>query len=205
MKKLLSVLLVALLMASIPVFAAQNESIRVEYDGYGRVEVDFRKNVRYNEAKVDVQDSSGASLPAVILDRDEDDLDFVVENLVPGETYSFTITGVSYAKDGNTEPFTGSFRVPGEGEIVIQKIDYDRDDRELEIEFTGRVEYGELIVTIEDESGKTYDASIREKDRDSVELRVSGLERGVEYSVTVSGVRLPDSANTVSITEKFTA
>ena len=204
MKKLFAIVLVALLVASVPVFAAQNDTIRVKYDGYGRVEVDFRKKVRYNEAKVEVQDSSGASLPAVILDRDEDDLDFVVENLVPGETYSFTLTGVSYVKSGEAVP-GDSFRVPAEGEVAIKKIEYERDDRELEIEFAGRVEYEELRVTIEDANGKTYDASLREKDGDSVELRVSGLERGTEYRVTVSGVRLPDSANTVSVTESFVA
>lgn len=204
MKKLIAVLLVAMLVASVPVFAAQNDSIRVEYDGYGRVEVDFRKNIRYDDAKVEVKDSAGNILPAVIMDRDEDDLDFVVENLVPGETYSFTITGVTYRVSGEAVP-GGSFRVPGEGEVAIKKIDYDRDDRELEIEFAGRVEYADLVVNIEDASGKTYDASIRERDGDSVELRVSGLDRGAEYTVTVSGVRLADSANTVSVTGSFVA
>ena len=204
MKKLIAVLLVALFVASVPVFAVQNDSPRVEYEGYGRVEVDFRKNVRYDNAMVEVKDSAGAVLSAAIMERDEDDLDFVVENLVPGETYSFTFSGVTYRMSGEAVP-GGSFRVPGEGEVAIKKIDYDRDDRELEIEFVGRVEYEELLVTIEDANGKTYDSTIRERDRDSVELRVSGLERGAEYTVTVSGVRLPDSANTVSITEKFTA
>ena len=204
MKKIFALLLIALLVASVPVFAAQDDSIRVEYDGYGRVEVDFRKNVRYSDAKVEVKDPSGAVLPALIMDLDEDDLDFVVENLVPGETYSFSFTGVSYRASGETVP-GGSFRVPGEGEVTIKKIDYDRDDRELEIEFVGRVEYADLIVTIEDANGKAYDANVCEKDRDSVELRVNGLERGTEYTVTVSGVRLPDSANTVSVTESFIA
>lgn len=204
MKKLLSVLLIALLAASVPVFAAQNDTIRVEYDGYGRVEVDFRKNVRYKDAMVEVKDSQGASLPAVIMDRDEDDLDFVVENLIPGESYSFNFTGVTYLLSGEAVP-GGSFRVPGEGEVAIKKIDYDRDDRELEIEFVGRVEYEELLVTIEDTVGKTYDVNIRERDRDSLEARVSGLDRGSEYTVTVSGVRLTDSANTVSVSASFVA
>lgn len=205
MKKLLGAVLVLLLVASVSALAVQNDTIRVEYDGYGRVEVDFRKNVRYDEAKVDVRDSSGASLSAVILDLDEDDLDFVVEDLVPGETYSFTISGVTYRLSGEPVPAEGSFRVPGEGEVAIKKIDYDREERELEIEFAAKVEYADLQVSVEDANGKSYDAKVREKDRDSVELRVSGLDRGVEYSVTVSGVRLPDSANTVSVTENFIA
>lgn len=205
MKKLIAVLLVALLVASVPVFAAQNDNIRVQYDGYGRVEVDFRKNVRYNEVKVEVKDSSGASVPAAVLDLDEDDLDFVVESLVPGEVYSFTITGVNYLLSGDAVPAEGSFRVPAEGEITVKKVDYDRDDRELEVEFAGKVEYEELQVIVEDANGKAYDVQIRERDRDSVEVRVSGLDRGTEYSVTVSGLRLPDFANTVSVTEKFVA
>ena len=143
-------------------------------------------------------------MPAVIMDRDEDDLDFVVENLIPGESYSFSFTGVTYLLSGEAVP-GGSFRVPGEGEVAIKKIDYDRDDRELEIEFAGRVEYEELLVTIEDAGGKTYDVNIRERDRDSLEARVSGLDRGSEYIVTVSGVRLTDSANTVSVSASFVA
>lgn len=205
MKKLTIALLLVLVLTVVPTLAAQNDGLRVEYDGFGRVEVDFKKNVRYNEPGVSVQNAKGESLPAVVLDLDDDDLDFVVENLVPGESYTFTITGVSYAKTETAEPFTGSFRVPAEGEIAVRKIDYDRDDRELEVDFNTKVEYEQLNVSVQDADGKTYDVEIREKDRDSVEMRVSGLERGVEYSVIVSGLRLSDSANTVSVTGTFTA
>lgn len=203
MKKRSVVLLLTLVltMFAVPVFAAPNDGIRVEYDGFGRVEVDFARNVRYTNPQVSVQDATGATLPAIIRDLDEDDLDFIVENLTPGGEYTFTITGLN----GETESVTGSFRVPAEGEIAIKSYDYDGDDQELEVEFAGKVEYDQPTVSIQDTAGNVYEAEIRERDRDSVEMRVRGLQRGAEYTITISGLRLPDFANTVSVTGSFTA
>jgi ferredoxin len=115
------------------------------------------------------------------------------------------ITGVSYVLSGEEGPFTGSFRVPAEGEIVIKKMDYDRDDGELEVDFNTRVDYDELSISVQDKDGKVYEAQVRERDRDGVDLRVRGLKRGEEYTVTISGLRLPDSANLVSVSGSFKA
>ena len=112
-----------------------------------------------------------------------------VANIAEGMDYSFSVNGVRSGYSGEYGSVTDSFYVPGAGELVIREVDYDADDRELEVEFNGRVSYGELKVEVTDESGASYEVRLREKDGDSVEVYVEGLNRGGEYTVTVSGVQ----------------
>lgn len=190
MKKIFALLLVAAALVSlaVPALAEVPEIKRVEYDGRGYVEVDFVYDVQYSNVQVNVVDATGFSYSAVVRELDEDDISFVVESIVPGKEYNFSISGVRSGFSGEYESVSGSFVVPAEGEILIKSVDYDADDRELDIEFSSRVEYNNPIVKIQDASGSVYEGRIIEKDRDSIEVRVGELKRGDEYSVTVEGL-----------------
>lgn len=207
MKKLIALLLAAIALLTLTVSAMADAPVieKVKYEGFGYVDVDFRGRVQYSDVNVTVTDAAGKAYDATIWEMDDDDLSFNVANIVDGMTYQFAISGVRSGGSGNYESVSDSFVVPDAGELAIKEIDYDGDDRELEVEFNGRVQYQDLSAVVRDASGNSYEATVRERDEDSVELRVSGLTRGGEYTVVVSGVRLADSAEFASVSRSFTA
>ena len=102
-KKLIALVLVVLCMicATIPALAASASIKKTEYEGSGKVEVDFKKDVQYKSAKVTVKDSSGKSYTAKITEKDEDDLTFKVSSIKEGKTYTYTISGVRAGSSGS--------------------------------------------------------------------------------------------------------
>ena len=203
-----SVLLIAalaLMALSFTAFADTPEIQKTVYEGFGIVEVEFFRGVQYQNPEVKVQDEQGNTYQAIIWETDDDDITFSVENLSEGRIYSFTIDGVRSGFSGDYGAVKGEFAVSSQGEAAIKEIDYDGDDRELEIEFHGRVEFDNPTVEIMDNEGNSYETRIREKDRNSIELRVSGLERGRQYRAVVSGVKAEGGDAFVSVSGLFTA
>ena len=207
MKKFVSALLALVMMLSIavPAMAATPTIKKAEYEGSGYVEVDFKKDVQYKKAKVTVKDSSGKSYKASIKEKDEDDLTFKVSSIAAGKTYKYTISGVRSGKSGKYVSVSGTFKVPEAKKVSIKELDFDYGDKELEIEFSGKVQYKNLKVKVKDSKGKSYTVKLREKDSDSLEVRVSGLKKNKKYTVTVSGVRPKGSGSYGSVSSSFTA
>ena len=206
MKRLFALLLAAaLLLSAVPAFAASASIRKVEYEGSGKVEVEFKKDVQYKSAKVKVTDSDGKSYTAKISDKDEDDLTFKVSSIAAGKTYKFTISGVRAGRSGSYGSVSGSFKTPSPKKVSIRSLDYDREDRELEIEFNCDVQYKSLKVEVQDANGKSYSVKIRDKDEDSVEVRISGLKKGTKYGVRVSGVRAEGADSYTYVSKTFRA
>lgn len=68
----------------------------VDYDRMGYVEVEFDRDVVYNETvSVVVTDIDGNEYQTAVRKLDDDELEFDVTGLLEGEKYYFTITGVS--------------------------------------------------------------------------------------------------------------
>lgn len=86
-KKLLALVIAVITIASttVPALAATPVIEETEYEGSGYVEVDFKRNVQYKNAKVYVKDSSGKSYKASIKKRDSDDLTFYVKSIKAGQ------------------------------------------------------------------------------------------------------------------------
>ena len=206
MKRLFALLLAAaLLLSAVPAFAASAAIRRIEYEGSGRVEVEFKRDVQYKSAKVKVWDEDGKSYSVKISERDEEDLTFKVSSIAAGKEYKFTISGVRAGRSGSYGSVSGYFETPAAKKVSIRSLDYDREDRELEIEFNCKVQYKSLKVEVQDEDGKSYSVKIREKDNDSVEVRISGLKKGVKYGVRVSGVRSEGSGSYTYVSKTFRA
>lgn len=207
----LAMLLVILLIAASPAALAATPAIRkTEYKGSGYVEVDFKKNVQYSGASVSVVDSTGKKYSVSIVDRDSDDIKFRVKNITSGRKYRYTIKGVRSGGSGSYTSVTGYFSVGksssnSAGKVSIRKVDYDAGDRELDIDFNGRVEYKSAKVTVRDSAGNKYSASIRDKDGDDMTVYVKGLKRGSTYKVTVSGVRLKGAGSYSTVSKTFKA
>lgn len=160
--------------------------------------MDFKKKVQYKSAKVTVKDSDGKSYTAKISEKDNDELTFKVSSIAAGKSYTYMISGVRSGGSGSYGKVTGKFSVPAVKKLGIKSLDYDRGDKELEIDFSGNVQYKSAKVTVKDSSGKSYTAKITEKDSDSLEVQVKGLKKGSKYTVKVSGVRLKSSGGSYS-------
>ena len=188
MKKTLALVLALLALFTYTAFADEVLIEKTVYEGRGIVEVDFRRDVQYENLEVTVTDSEGNAYALTIRERDDDDLTFLVSNLVPGGEYSFVISGVRSGFSGAYGSVSGSFAVPLDETYAIKKVEYDREDRELDVEFFGRVNLQGAEVRILDQQGREYDAKLREYDGDGFEAYVPGLEWGETYSIEVSGL-----------------
>ena len=210
MKKIIvTLLLAALVLAAVPAlaqnaFTAANGGIVptiqfVTYEGFGFVEVDFLQDVNYENPTVAVTDASGAPVTAAIVQLDDDDLAFQITDFAADAAYNFTISGVRVGRNGSYTSVSDSFTVP-------PKVEYDRDDREIDIEFAALVQYENPTVQVIAADGTPINATIYEWDEDSIEARLeSPLNLGSEYMVTVTGVRAAQDTAFGSASLTFTA
>ena len=188
MKKFFALVLALLALFTYTAIADEVLIEKTVYEGRGMVEVDFLRDVQYDQLEVTVQDKDGFIYDTAVFERDDDELGFRVSNLVPGTEYSFTISGVRSGFSGSYGTVSGGFTVPADETLAIKKVEYDRDDRELDVEFFGAVDLQGMEVRITDAAGTEYEAKVREFDRDGFEAYVPGLERGAAYTIEIFGL-----------------
>lgn len=207
MKKILSVFLAALfsvgLVSALPVVASAAAPTvqKVHYEGKGRVEVDFWDDVSYTDVKVTLKDNNNKSYTARITERDDDGLDFKVNNFKTGRTYTFTITGISTRGSAATT-VKGKFKIPSAKKVKIEEIEY-KGNGKVELDFAGRVKYKRVSVTVKDSAGKKYKASVYKKDGDELNFRVSKIAAGKKYKFTVKGIRNADGSSYTKVSGSF--
>ena len=189
MKKMIA-MMTAVLLLTVSALAAAPTAERVEYEGNGFVEIDFVGNVSYENPGVTVRDFTGTDYAVTVYEWDDDDLAFRAEGLTPGETYEITVSGIRGGYSGEFGNFTAQITLPEAGVPAIQKIEYDREDRELDIEFVENVDFSGAAVEITDQSGTVYATRVVESDEDGLEVKVEGLVSGNTYLARVSGVSL---------------
>lgn len=125
--RLLRLSTVAMLMLSLIItsaasaFAAAPAIKKVDYEGKGKVEVDFGSDVKYKKAKVTVTDTSGTTYKATILNKDEDDLEFKIKNYKSGKKYNFTISGVKEQGTSKYGSVSGTVKIPKATSTKITK------------------------------------------------------------------------------------
>ena len=199
-----AMVMVWMLIAAVPAFAAPKIKA-AEYEGNGRVEVDFSSKVKYKNVKVSVKDNKGASYSVKINEKDNDDLTFTIKNYKAGRTYTYTISGVRKSKEKTYGKVTGKVTIPAaSGTPRVKKTDYDRKDKELEFDFASDVQWKNAKVVITD-GKKNYSVRILEKDKDSIEVKVSGLKVGSKYNYKISGVRVKGTSVYQTISGTFVA
>ncbi|MBP3875301.1 MAG: hypothetical protein J6E41_06375 [Lachnospiraceae bacterium] len=192
------------IVAAVPAFAAPKVK-KAEYEGKGRVEVDFNSKVKYKNVKVTVKDNKGATYSTTINEKDDDDLTFTIKNFKTGRTYTYTISGVKKNNESSYGKVTGKVTIQTPTTTPkVKEVDYDKGDREVEFEFTTRVQWKGTKVTITDGS-KNYVTRIKEKDSDSIEVKVSKLTIGKKYTYKISGVRIKGANSYKTISGTFIA
>ncbi len=176
-----------------------------EYEGNGKVEVDFRSKVNYKNVKVTVKDNKGAKYSTKIVEKDSDDLTFVIKSFKKGRTYTYTIAGVKKTSEKNYGQVTGKIAIPAATSApTLKKADYDREDREVEFEFKNSVDWKNPKVTISD-GKKNYVVRILEKDRKSIEVKVNKLTYGKKYTYRISGIRVKGNGSYRTMSGSFIA
>ena len=205
-RRMLAVLMIMVWMvvAAVPAFAAPKIR-KAEYEGKGRVEVDFNSKVSYKNVKVTVKDNKGAGYSTKINEKDNDDLTFTINNFKTGRTYTYTISGVKKSGEKSYGNVTGKVTIPAPATTPkVKEVDYDKNDREVEFEFASRVQWKGAKVTITDGS-KNYVTRIIEKDGDGIEVKVSKLTPGKKYTYKISGVSVKDAGSFKTISGTFVA
>lgn len=199
MKSLVSIALAALIILSVTAFAeltAYEPPIEnVTYEGAGIVEIELIRDVKYTQPSITVvkvvedDELPDVEIEAEFIKLDDDDLEFRLINAEPDTVYEFTVTGVTERRSGDEITLNAQFTTPAEGDIAIAHVDYDRDDKEMEVEFVGKVSYDSPTVTVITADGERIEARVTEMDRDSIDVRLSKkLRLGDEYTVVVTGV-----------------
>lgn len=167
---------------------------KTEYEGKGRVEVNFRGRVQYKGLKITVKDSSGKSYDVKIIDKDRDDIEFKIRNYKLGRTYQIKISGVRSVGESSYATVSSKVKIPkAAGGIPVEKVSYDARDREVSIEFDTFVQWKNPKVTISD-GKKNYVVRIDEYDRDEIEVKVKTLKPGVTYTWKIKGIGLKGSS-----------
>ena len=104
--------------SSLSVFAATPSLEEVEYDGAGKVEVEFYGKVNWKAPKVTVKDTQGRTYTATIIKKDNDDISFRVKNYRAGTRYNFTISGVKTKGTSGFGTVKGTFSIPAAKKVV---------------------------------------------------------------------------------------
>ena len=220
-KKILSLVLAVTLVGSgLSVYSAKDNNNEVyavtgaqknektEYEGKGKVEVEFYGKVKFYNAKVTVKKlSTGKVYTADILKKDSDDIEFKSPSYTAGCKYKYTISGIKkYGADRYTS-VSGYFTVPNASRIVIDEIEYDTDDRELSVDFKTRVNWRYPTVKVYTTTGEFVCGSrILEKDSDSIEVRLNkSLKYGKKYKVKISGIKARTATTYKTISKTFYA
>ena len=87
----------------------------------------------------------------------------------------------------------------------MKEIDYDSEDKTVEIDFKDKVKWNAPTVSIVDSQGTEYSINILEKDNDSIEVSVNALTIGETYSYTVTGVNSLGQSGSRTLTGTFVA
>ena len=160
----------------------------VKYENNKKIEVEFKGKVQYNNPTISVTDSKGNAYATTIVEADDDDFTFQIANPKKGMTYTYNINNVANLGSNEYTAVKGTFRVAGKKEVLVEDVDYDREDKEVNFEFQGNVKWKNAKVTIKDSAGKNYVKRINDKDNDEIELKVKGLTGGKKYTYKITGV-----------------
>ena len=207
---ILVVLVMALQMFSVMAIAAPTVE-KVKGKKNGEVEVDFYGKVSYKNLKVTVKDSNGKKYSVRITERDDDELEFKIKNYKAGKKYTYVISGVRQRGEKKYGKVRGVVTIPktktssnAAAGVKIKKVEYDAEDRELDIDFMKKICWENPSIKITDGT-KTYKAWITDYDDDDLEVYVQGLKMGKTYKYTIYGVCARGSAKAGTVKGSFVA
>ncbi len=206
-KTMLTLFTVALVSASaaLPVTAAPKVQ-DVDYEGKGRVEVEFTSDVSYRNPGIKVKDSEGKTVPAKIVKKTDDEVTFRIRNYKKGGKYTYVITGILASGETAASKVRGKVTIPKTvSGITVQSVVYKAAKKEVEIEFLEEVEWKNAGIEIrKDNKGTSLVRKIASKEDDEIKASVKKLEKGETYWWRISGIRKKGTGAYGTISGRFT-
>ena len=206
--RLLAAVLAAVMVLGLNMMPAQADARieSVDYEGNGRIEVEFKTPVRYYRTfRVAAHNTAGKQMGTEIIKKGEDELLFRIIGAQPGQTYIFVDNGIRKQGESVKTRITRRITIPkSAGSVKIKRVSYEPEDSNLELGFSDEVEWKNAKITVK--SGSTnYVSSITGKSSKGVKIRVKKLTMGTTYTVTISGIRKKGTSKygTVTGTVKF--
>lgn len=191
MKKLFALIMAALmLLGAVPAMADAPQVEKIEYEGNGRVEIEFARDVKYRNFSVKVTDENGKKHSVSVSERDEDSVSLKISGVKAETDYKVVLRGVKARGTSGYGRVRVNFTTPVNpvSAPVVEKVEVKKNGR-IEVDFAGKVQYGNLKVKIKDAEGKAYGVSVVEKDNDEINVKAAGLEAGKEYVLIINGIR----------------
>ena len=165
---------------------------KIDYEGKGRIDIDFAQAVQYKNVKVTVKDANGKKYKVKI-------------SYKAGKKYTFTISGIRVKGETKYGSVKGSFKIPKQHYgITVKEVEYEKAEKKIEIEFLELVEWKSPKVKIK-AGGKNYALGVKEKDANEITVKVKELTKGKTYSYSISGIRKKGNTKYVTLTGKFVA
>lgn len=207
-RRLVAAVVAAVLVLGLNVMPAQAEARieSVDYEGNGRIEVEFTTPVRYyNTFRVAVHNTAGKQMGTEIISKGEDELVFRIVGAQPGQTYIFVINGIRKQGESVKTRLTRRVTIPkSAGSVKIKRVSYEPEDSKLELGFSNEVEWKNAKITVRNGS-TNYVRSISGKSSKEIKVLVKKLTMGTTYTITISGIRRKGTSKygTVTGTVKF--
>ncbi len=185
--------------------AAAPKIDETDYEGKGKIEVNFSGKVNYKNVRVCAWDAKGKKIRTTVTDKNPDEIEWTLSKYEMGKTYTFTISGVKAKKEKKYSSVSGKIRIPvNKGKIPVYDIDYDAEDKEADFEFPYPVEWKNVKVKIV-AGNKNYVTKICEKGRQKLEVKVRKMKKGKVYRYRISGIRKKGTSSYVTISGSFVA
>lgn len=139
------------------------------------------------------------------LKKDNDEISFRLKKYAMGETYTFTLSGVSRRSEKKFRSLKGKIWIPVfKGSVPVRDVDYDAVDRELSFEFDTAVQWQTPTVTIT-AGGQTYSERIIDLDSRDLEVKVKNLKKGKKYKYRITGIHRRGDTQYTTISGSFKA
>ena len=178
----------------------------VDYEGGGKVEIDFVGKVRWKNPKVTVKDNTGKTYKVSAIKKDDDEIEFRVNGIKKNRKYTVTISGIKKRTAGTYTTVKTTFSVGkavnAKAKATIEKTEYEGGGY-VDVDFRRDVLWKKAKVTVKDSSGKKYTAKIVKKDHDSIDFYVKNIKAGKTYTYTISGVADWQGKTYGSVSGKF--
>ncbi len=204
------------LKVKIPAAGSSSKKVKVrkvtvdDDDGITEIDVKFAGKVIWKgNAKItSIRDNKGKSYQGHITDRDDDDCEIYIHNVMPGRTYKIKISGIKAAGASSYETITVTAKVPAQNSsLTVKKTEYDvdyeygRTEWTVSFDFNKKISHGQnSCVIITDSAGNEYSSksSYVEWDDDECEVHLSsGLTEGNTYHYKITDIK-PIGTNSYS-------
>lgn len=193
----------------------QVASVKQDDDSKNKIDVNFKTKVIWNNnASITVTDENGNSYNARITDKDDDDMEFYVDDIKDGQSYTVTIQGIKAYNENAFSSLKVNFETKKQEKAVksnlkVKDVDFDSEDREVSFDFDKLIKAkSNAYIVIKDSNGNTYSDknSYLICDEDDIELFLDkNLTQGKKYTYSIYGVKQSGSNSYKTITGSFTA